>query len=153
MACLLWQVQRAVPSGAAVLCAEDLHAFCLEVYYSLPTASYLLPTTYCLLLATYYLLQRWARTDCTKDVPLLLLSLSAAKRMCCTCEVRVRVRRGCVAPARLGLGSEEGVPHLRRQRMRRPGVEREGPRREGSAVVVRGDGWVGRVRVAGAVPS
>ena len=56
MACLLWQVQRAVPSGAAVLCAEDMHAFCLEVYYSLPTASYLLPTTYCLLLATYYLL-------------------------------------------------------------------------------------------------
>ena len=28
----MWrQVQRAVPCGAAVLCAEDLHAFCLEV--------------------------------------------------------------------------------------------------------------------------
>ena len=31
-------------------------------------------------------------------------------------------------------------------------MERQGPRQEGSAVVVRGDGWVGRVRVAGAVP-
>ena len=30
-ACLLWQVQRAVPCGATLLCAEDLHAFCLEV--------------------------------------------------------------------------------------------------------------------------
>ena len=31
-------------------------------------------------------------------------------------------------------------------------MERQGPRQEGSAVVVRGDVWVGRVRVAGAVP-
>ena len=61
-------MQRAVPSGAAVLCAEDMHAFCLEVYYSLPTAYCLLPsvycllpTAYCLLLATYCLLPSVSR--------------------------------------------------------------------------------------------
>ena len=70
---------------------------------SAPTATYcLLPTTYfsdgrrtdCYLLLTAYYLPPTTyysdgrRTDCTKDVPLLLLSLSAAKRMCCTCEVK-----------------------------------------------------------------